>query len=215
MKITLIPSGSSKPILVPEQPVITIGRSPDCNIRQPDDTISRKHCILTRDGEDIFIQDPGSANGTFINGKEIPKNSKPIKLSNGDELKFGKFSSLKVKIEGVAQKEEKPDDNMKPITDDEDPFGDATGKKGDSNLFEIPDDVVAEVQKSVGAVPVKKPVAPPPAKKLVTPPPVDQSKLTHVPFKQPDKKWYQFWKWNFSFSFGGKKKDKKPQLKKK
>jgi FHA domain-containing protein/zinc ribbon protein len=66
----------------------TIGRSPDCDIFLDDVTVSRKHAVLVRDGDDLLIEDRGSLNGTFLNRKRIDA---PTKLENGDELQIGKY----------------------------------------------------------------------------------------------------------------------------
>jgi pSer/pThr/pTyr-binding forkhead associated (FHA) protein len=66
--------------------VISIGRHPDCDVVFPrDDTgISRKHAVLTREGNRYKLED-SSANGTMVNGKPV----KEVYLKNGDVLIFG------------------------------------------------------------------------------------------------------------------------------
>lgn len=51
------------------------------------ETISRAHAEITRRNGEYYITDLGSTNGTFINGKRLPKNT-PIAVSNGDTVKF-------------------------------------------------------------------------------------------------------------------------------
>ncbi len=52
-----------------------IGRSPDCFVHlsgtERDRLISRHHCELAIDPPSIRIQDLGSQNGTYINGKPV------------------------------------------------------------------------------------------------------------------------------------------------
>jgi len=52
-----------------------IGRAPDCFVQLAgtarDQLISRRHCELAIDPPSIRIQDLGSANGTYINGKPV------------------------------------------------------------------------------------------------------------------------------------------------
>ena len=51
--------------------VLIIGRSPENDIQVNDGTVSRKHLrILRKDGK-YFVQDLGSKNGTFVDGKHI------------------------------------------------------------------------------------------------------------------------------------------------
>ena len=58
--------------------------------------VSRLHATIRIDPKKnkVFIIDQGSANGTFVNGYEIPSNSE-VPLNHGDVLTLGKFS-LKV-----------------------------------------------------------------------------------------------------------------------
>jgi pSer/pThr/pTyr-binding forkhead associated (FHA) protein len=52
-----------------------IGRAPDCFVQLTgtarDQMISRRHCELAIDPPSIRIQDLGSCNGTYINGKPV------------------------------------------------------------------------------------------------------------------------------------------------
>lgn len=66
---------------------ITIGRSPDCEIFLDDVTVSRKHAVITKSGDDFRIEDEGSLNGTFVNKKRV----EAAELENGDELQIGKY----------------------------------------------------------------------------------------------------------------------------
>jgi FHA domain/zinc-ribbon domain len=72
----------------PEGDRTTIGRSPDCDIFLDDVTVSRKHAVLLSKDGDLYIEDQGSLNGTFLNRKRIDAQAK---LENGDELQIGKY----------------------------------------------------------------------------------------------------------------------------
>lgn len=51
--------------------------------------ISRRHARITRRGREVFVEDLGSLNGTFLNGKKLtPYLAHGLK--NGDELQLGK-----------------------------------------------------------------------------------------------------------------------------
>jgi ribosomal protein L40E len=66
---------------------IMIGRSPDCEIFLDDVTVSRKHAVIAKSGDDFRIEDEGSLNGTFVNKKRV----EAADLENGDELQIGKY----------------------------------------------------------------------------------------------------------------------------
>ena len=48
---------------------VFIGRQDDCGIVLSEKTVSRYHCILTINPPTVRLQDFGSLNGTYINGK--------------------------------------------------------------------------------------------------------------------------------------------------
>ena len=53
-----------------------------------DSGVSRRHAILSYRQSIYTIEDLGSANGTFVNGRRLPPQT-PTPLANGDELKCG------------------------------------------------------------------------------------------------------------------------------
>ena len=67
-----------------------VGRDPSCQICLPADAkgISRKHCQLVIQGNDLILTDLGSSYGTFIHEKRIPANT-PIKLHSGSYFCLG------------------------------------------------------------------------------------------------------------------------------
>lgn len=61
-----------------------IGRQPDCDIPVPAEEISRHHARLKVTSEGVHVEDLGSANGTYINGKRVEKGV----LKPGEELRL-------------------------------------------------------------------------------------------------------------------------------
>lgn len=55
--------------------IICIGRSPDNDIQIEDESVSRNHLKIRREGNKYFIEDLESANGTYIDGKQISPNT--------------------------------------------------------------------------------------------------------------------------------------------
>ena len=76
-----------------------IGRDPSCQICLPADTkgVSRKHCQLVIQGDDLILTDLGSTYGTFIHEKQVPPNT-PIKLHTGSYFCLGGPSSNKFTV---------------------------------------------------------------------------------------------------------------------
>ena len=64
---------------------IVIGRSSDLDMVLVEDMVSRKHAKITTENGDIYIQDLGSTNGTFVNGEKITQN----RLKEGDRILVG------------------------------------------------------------------------------------------------------------------------------
>jgi len=53
--------------------------------------VSRRHAKITRRGNEVLIEDLGSVNGTFVNGKRLTPYL-PHPLHSGDELQLGKLA---------------------------------------------------------------------------------------------------------------------------
>lgn len=66
---------------------LSVGRSPDSGIFLDDVTVSRNHALLVRRGEEVYIDDLGSLNGTYVNRQRIESQ----KLEDGDEIQVGKY----------------------------------------------------------------------------------------------------------------------------
>ncbi len=59
--------------------------------------VSRKHCRIIKQGDQFFVEDLQSTNGTKLNGRFIPPNQ-PQPLKDGDTLELGVFKvTFKVK----------------------------------------------------------------------------------------------------------------------
>jgi len=66
---------------------LTVGRGGGCGIVLGDDTfVSQVHARLYRRGGDVFLEDLGSRNGTFVNGQPI---AAATRLRRGDQVQFG------------------------------------------------------------------------------------------------------------------------------
>jgi len=73
----------------------TFGRG-DADCRLEDEGLSRVHATVYRDGDNIWIVDENSTNGSFVNGEQA-RGSGTI-LRNGDQIKIGNHTTMVVKI---------------------------------------------------------------------------------------------------------------------
>src|SRR5215213_8621523 len=64
---------------------ISIGRDKTNDIRIPDRSISRRHCLIKTDGETFTVIDFESFNGTFVNGEAVKEQF----LNHGDRVTLG------------------------------------------------------------------------------------------------------------------------------
>ncbi len=64
---------------------LVLGRDPKCDIVVPTRQVSRRHARVYPEGRDVWVEDLGSKNGTFVNGERL-KPGKPRKLKEGDTL---------------------------------------------------------------------------------------------------------------------------------
>lgn len=64
---------------------LMIGRAQDNDIKVPNKTISAHHARIYTYLNASFIEDLGSTNGIYLNGKRIYKHT----LHNGDKIKLG------------------------------------------------------------------------------------------------------------------------------
>jgi PAS domain S-box-containing protein len=63
--------------------VVILGRHPGCDIRVPDETVSRRHARIISQPDGWFVEDLGSRNGTFLNGRAV---AGPVRLCHLDRI---------------------------------------------------------------------------------------------------------------------------------
>lgn len=76
--------GTAREFPVPSLPV-TIGRGEEAKVRIPLASISRKHCELMDDDDELVVKDLGSSNGTYVNAERVKRRE----LIPGDLLAVG------------------------------------------------------------------------------------------------------------------------------
>jgi pSer/pThr/pTyr-binding forkhead associated (FHA) protein len=98
-------------IILHEDSITTIGRDQSNNIHLVNPAVSRFHARVCSQGPDFYVEDLGSANGTYLNGKMIPLTAE---LSNSDKIGIGKYTLLFIdqKTESEEVKIEREDETI-------------------------------------------------------------------------------------------------------
>ncbi len=116
-----------------DQERITIGRRPSNQIHIDNLAVSGVHAIIVTIGNDSFLEDLNSTNGTLLNGKNIKKHV----LQHEDIIEFGKYQLKYINESQVASHHDgfektlmmTPVRRAKPADDDIDPIQNAITEK--------------------------------------------------------------------------------------
>jgi pSer/pThr/pTyr-binding forkhead associated (FHA) protein len=92
-------SGNATGQQIPIHGVVTIGRAPECQLRLDDEGMSRRHARLLPTETGIQVEDLGSTNGTYINGKRVLRGEAKL----GDVIAF---DALQLRVAKPGQKTE-------------------------------------------------------------------------------------------------------------
>jgi len=79
-----------------------MGRSPDVQIPIADAGLSRRHARISMEGDDYFIEDLGSTNGTFLDGVKLTERRK---LINGARIQVGETTVLRFALQDQLEQE--------------------------------------------------------------------------------------------------------------
>jgi pSer/pThr/pTyr-binding forkhead associated (FHA) protein len=66
---------------------ILVGRGPDAQIRLDDDYVSTRHARIAVSGDQWYVEDLGSTNGTYIGSARI---TTPTEVTLGTQIRIGK-----------------------------------------------------------------------------------------------------------------------------
>lgn len=80
---------------------VVFGRGRNVGIRLTHDQVSRAHCRLIVDDDQVMIEDLGSSNGTFVNGHRLEKGQQEP-VSEGDTIAMGPIHFEVATIEQTA-----------------------------------------------------------------------------------------------------------------
>jgi pSer/pThr/pTyr-binding forkhead associated (FHA) protein len=84
----LISEGANAGVAVPlgTEPIL-LGRGADATVRLDDDYVSTRHARFVPHGDDWYVEDLGSTNGTYIGSQRI---TTPMVVSTGVQVRLGK-----------------------------------------------------------------------------------------------------------------------------
>ena len=96
--VTIGKNGARKDFPLAGQALV-IGRKVDADLRIPKPEVSRDHCEIVVNGNQVSLRDLGSSNGTFVNERKVAQAT----LKAGDHVKVGPVVFV-VQIDGVPAK---------------------------------------------------------------------------------------------------------------
>ena len=90
------------PDIALDRAMIVVGRDPNCDARLDSPRVSRHHCCMTRENDQVVVRDLGSTNGVRINGMRVETG----RLRPGDELSI---AHIRFRLEGEEDSEQASD----------------------------------------------------------------------------------------------------------
>ena len=78
--------GAGRSVALSAAPLL-IGRGPDAAIRLDDDYASTRHARIVRSGDQWFVEDLGSTNGTYLGTRRL---TQPTVVTAGSQIRIGK-----------------------------------------------------------------------------------------------------------------------------
>ncbi|MCX5744387.1 MAG: GGDEF domain-containing protein [Proteobacteria bacterium] len=90
--LTALTGGSTGKIFRVGKGRSLIGRAQKAEVRLMDDGVSRNHASVRFEGEDLWLDDMASRNGTFVNGERL---TEPRRLVEGDKIQIGRTTVLR------------------------------------------------------------------------------------------------------------------------
>ena len=86
-EVVMVRSEAQAGLRFPVTEVVVLGRSPEADVTIDDVYASDFHLRMsTHDGQ-VLVQDLGSTNGTYVNGRRV---TAPIPVNKGDSVQVGK-----------------------------------------------------------------------------------------------------------------------------
>ena len=93
-------SGKPSSVALTAEP-ITIGRLPSCDLVIADPAVSKRHCEVQWDGQQVSVRDLGSLNGTFLGAARL-KSHRWYPWFPDAELRIGPYTIKFVAVKSAA-----------------------------------------------------------------------------------------------------------------
>ena len=90
MPVLILKTADGRGTETPVEDIVVMGRGTGCQLQLPDERASRRHARVYRQGNDYFLRDLGSKNGTRLNGRNVTF----TRLVFGDEIGVGRSTLL-------------------------------------------------------------------------------------------------------------------------
>jgi pSer/pThr/pTyr-binding forkhead associated (FHA) protein len=97
--LVLFTIGGTQRIFPLSSEITIIGRRHDCDLRIPLKLISRRHCQLSKNNDDLKIRDLDSRCGTFLNNQKVKEGV----VHAGDYIRIGPLT-FQLQINGKPEK---------------------------------------------------------------------------------------------------------------
>jgi pSer/pThr/pTyr-binding forkhead associated (FHA) protein len=85
--VAIVEGGNKGEVISLDQAPLLIGRGNDAAIRLDDDYVSTRHARIGASGDQWYVEDLGSTNGTYVGNSRI---SQPTAISLGTQIRIGK-----------------------------------------------------------------------------------------------------------------------------
>jgi hypothetical protein len=86
-QVVIVDGGNTGEAVALADAPLLIGRGTDAAIRLDDDYVSTRHARIVASGDQWFVEDLGSTNGTYVGSRRI---TQPTALGLGSQVRIGK-----------------------------------------------------------------------------------------------------------------------------
>jgi uncharacterized RDD family membrane protein YckC len=102
-RLVINPTSASRREIALQHAALSIGRDPANDLVLPDAMVSRRHAVIEHRGDEFFLRDCNSSNGSLVNGDRITE----CRLKDGDLIAIGATRILfrfETDVEGIETK---------------------------------------------------------------------------------------------------------------